>query len=112
MARTVQAVIDRVGEILQDADHVRYPVPQLIQHVVDAITHARAVRPDLFVASYTTPLPDTLTLTQDLPLPDQFFVAVCYYVVGSAELRDDEFAVDGRAMTLQQALTKKLVSGM
>ena len=112
MARTVQAVVTRVREILQDKEGERYTTPQLLAHTVDAIVCARAVRPDLFVASYQTPLPDTLDTTDTLPLPDQFFVAVCAYVAGAAELRDDEFAVDGRAMTLVESLNKKLVSGM
>lgn len=47
-----------------------------------------------------------------VPLPDQFFSALVYYVAGRAELRDDEFAVDGRAMTLAGALKSKLIQGV
>ena len=112
MARTVQAVFDRVRELLQDKQGERYLDEELAAHVVDAVVCARAVRPDLFVASYETPLPDTLDPTDTLPLPDQFFAAVCYDVVGAAEERDDEFAVDGRAANLKKALVEKLVTGM
>ena len=112
MARTVQAVVDRALEILQDEAGVRYPEAQLRNYVVDAIVEARSVRPDLFVATYQTPLPDTLEGADPLPLPDQFFNTVCYFVAGKAELRDDEFANDGRAMTLLKSLTAKLTSGM
>lgn len=112
MARTVQAVVDRVREILQDANGVRYPEAELRGYIVDAIVEARSVRPDLFVASYQTPLPDSLALADPLHLPDQFFTTVCYYVSGRAELRDDEWAVDGRAMTLLKTLTQKLTTGM
>ncbi len=112
MARTVQAVLNRAREILQDIDATRYPDAELTAHVVDAIVQARYVRPDLFVADYQTPLPDSLLPSDILPISDQFFAAVAYYVSGCAELRDDEFAVDGRAMTLREALVKKLVSGM
>lgn len=112
MARTVQGVINRVRELLQDAEGQRYLTEELLQHVVDSVVHARSVRPDLFVGAYTTPLPDALALEDPFPLPDQFFAAAAYYVAGCAELRDDEFAVDNRAMTLQQTYTKKLVSGV
>lgn len=112
MARTVQAVLTRAAEVLNDESFVRYTQAQLLQHVVDAVVHARSVRPDLFVGQYQNTLPDSLQTTDTLPLPDQFFAAVALYVAGMAELRDDEFAVDGRAMTIQQALTKKLVAGM
>ena len=112
MARTVQAVIDRVQQLLNDARGVRYPPEQLRAHIVDAIVEARSVRPDLFVDEYTVPLPDTLLQGDVLPLPDQFFASVCMYVAGMAELRDDEFAVDGRAMTLQQMFARKLTTGV
>lgn len=112
MARTVQAVIGRAQEILQDADGTRYPVEDLCGYVVDAIQQARSVRPDLFVGQYAAALPDTITPAEPLPLPDAIFAGVCYYVSGCAELRDDEFAVDGRAMTLRESYTKKLITGM
>ena len=112
MARTVQDVITRVQQILQD-DGTRYPVDtDLLTLVVDAMHHARSVRPDLFVASYNVAIPDAYTVGDPFPLPDQFFAATAYYIAGNAELRDDEFAVDGRAMTLKESFTKKLVSGM
>jgi hypothetical protein len=57
-------------------------------------------------------LPDTLPMGAALPVPDNLFATIGSYVAGAAELRDDEFAVDGRAMTLQQQLAKKLVTGM
>lgn len=112
MARKVQAVTDRVQQLLNDARGVRYPLDQLRGYVVDAVVEARSVRPDLFVGEYAVPLPDTLEQDDPLPLPDQFFAAVCMYVAGIAELRDDEFAVDGRAMTLQQMFARKLTTGV
>ena len=112
MARTVQAAVDRALEILQDEQAIRYPRAQLRNYVVDAIVEARSVRPDLFVASYQTPLPGSLNEGDTIPLPDQFFNTICYFLAGKAELRDDEFANDGRAMTLLKSFTQKMVSGM
>ena len=112
MPRTVQDVTNRVQQLLNDARGVRYPLEQLRTHIVDAIVEARSVRPDLFVDGYTLPLPDSLEQGDVLPLPDQFFATVAMYVAGMAELRDDEFAVDGRAMTLQQMFARKLTTGV
>jgi hypothetical protein len=123
MARTVQDAIDRVRELLQDqkpsnadADWAgeRYMTPELLSYMVDAIDQARSVRPDLFLGKYADPIPPVvpLALTDPFPLPGQLFNGACYFIAGNAELRDDEFAVDGRAMTLKESYTKKLVSGM
>lgn len=112
MARTVQDCITRAREILQDAAGVRYTDPELLSHFVSAIDQARSVRPDMFIGSYTLPSVDTVALADPFPLPNQLFNAVAYFISGNAELRDDEFAVDGRAMNLKETLTKKLVSGM
>jgi uncharacterized protein DUF6682 len=112
MARTVQDVLDRASVILQDVAFARYTSPQLLGFVNDAIIEARSVRPDLFVGLYLTDTPQVTVVTDPIPVSDQFFAAICYYVSGRAELRDDEFAVDGRAMTLMSAFTKKLVGGM
>lgn len=111
MARTVRQVLTRVGTILQDKELARYTEAELRSLVVDAIQHARTVRPDLFIGEYQTPLPDDVLPTDVLPLPDSLFSSLCYYVAGCAELRDDEFAQTGRAMTLKQAFTTHLVQG-
>lgn len=109
MARTVADVLSRARETLQDTAGVRYPEPQLIGYVSDAVIEARSIRPDLFVGSYDVPLTDVTDTAAPFPLPDQFFPAVCFYVTGRAELRDDEFAVDNRAMTLLSAYRNKLL---
>jgi len=111
MARTVQQVFDRVATILQDKQFARYTVDELSTLVVDGIEQARTLRPDLFIGQYSVPLPDAVAPTDTIPLPDHIFAGLCYYVAGNAELRDDEFAVDGRAMVLKEAYTKKLVQG-
>jgi hypothetical protein len=111
MARTVQDAINRCREILQDEAGDRYTQDQMISHLVDAVQIARSTRPDLFVAAFGTSFPDTYALGDPFPLPAQFFATACYYICGACELRDDEFAADNRAMTLQAALTSKLLKG-
>lgn len=111
MARTVGDVVTRAQQTLQDEAGTRYPVEQLIGYISDAVIEARSIRPDLFVGAFGAPLEDPTDPAAPFPLPDQFFPAVCYYVCGRAELRDDEFAVDNRAMTLLSAYGKKLLAG-
>lgn len=114
MARTVAQVLTRVGETLQDVNHVRYTPAQLVSHLNDAIQLARDVRADLFVYAYAAGVPDFTAsdTAAELPVPDAFFSSICNYVAGAAELRDDEFAVDGRAMTLRSTLREKLMTGV
>jgi len=112
MAYKVQDVVDRALVILQDAKMVRYTEPQLLALVNDAIELAYDTRPDLRVGQYGTPFTPLTALTQDFPLPSRFVSPVADYVAGRAELRDDEFALDGRAMALSGVLTRVLLSGV
>lgn len=114
MARTVGNLLTQAREILNDSAGERYTTAQLVSYLNDAVQEARSLRPDLFIGAYDVPIVDLTAsdTAEDFPLTHQFFVAAMYYVTGRAELRDDEFAVDGRAMTLMQALKSKLVQGM
>lgn len=105
-------VLDRAYDDLQDAERVRYAEASLLRYIHDGVTHARSVRPDLFIGSLTTPIAAITSSTQTVPLPDWCTAALAWYVVGRAEVRDDEFAVDGRAASLIGALTQKLVQGV
>lgn len=111
---TGQRAIDRAREILQDAAGVRYTTAQLVAYLNEGIVSARRVRPDLFVGAYSTPLTQftEATLANLLPTPDSIFVGLAQYIAGRAELRDDEFAVDGRAMTMEARLDRVLLQGI
>lgn len=111
MARTVKNVVDRVQITLQDKKGTRYPADQLVGYLIDGLHLARQLRPDMFIGRYNYVIPDAMALTDNLPVPDHVFGPLANYVTGCAELRDDEFAVDGRAMTLREMLTKNLVQG-
>lgn len=112
MARTVKDVVDRAGITLQDKSGTRYLTSELVGYLIDGLHVVRTLRPDLFIGGFGTPLPDTLALTDTLPVPDHLFSRLADYVAGSAELRDDEFALDGRAMMLRESLAKQLVQGI
>lgn len=111
MARTVGQVIASARGTLQD-ERVPYRVSDntLAGYVSEAITEARRVRPDLFLASLRDDIPlytsaDSLT---EVPLPDSYFSQLVNYVAGRCDLREDAFAQDGRAVTLIQAFAISL----
>lgn len=112
MARTVKNVVDRVQITLQDKKGTRYPADQLAGYLIDGLHLARQLRPDMFIGKYDVAIPDAMALADTLPVPDHVFGPLANYVAGCAELRDDEFAVDGRAMTLQEAYKKNLIQGI
>lgn len=108
-----QRALDRAYEILQD-NGTRYPRAQCLAYLNEGIAAIRRVRPDLFIGQYTAPLPQVTdgTINDPLPTPDSVFEGLAHYIAGRAELRDDEFAVDGRAMTMKAQLTQTLLQGV
>jgi hypothetical protein len=111
MARLVSDAVTEVATILNDAGGVRYTPADIIRYTNEGVLQARSLRPDLFVGAYAAPVTQVTAVGNTIPLPDQLFTALCYYIAGRCELRDDEFAVDGRAMTLIPTLGKKLIQG-
>lgn len=116
--RKVSDLLARVRQVLQDQDQTgyRYPTSDIVGYLNDSILEARRIRPDLFIGQYRVTPPvvaDTLTdyTIVEFPLPDSCFVACVNYCSGQCELRDDEFAVDGRANTFVQQFTLKLMGG-
>lgn len=112
MALTVQYVVDRVREVLNDAAGDRYTDPQLFAYIGEAYRIARRIRPDIFVYQYGTPITAPTSLGQRLVTPDSVAEAVAHYVTGRAEFRDDEFSVDGRAMALMGKFESVLIKGV
>lgn len=118
MGYKVSDLLDRVRQVLQDQDQgrgFRYPTSDLVGYLNDAVSEAKRLRPDMFVGTFQTSRtfvptdPSTDFTTVDFPLPETCFSACVGYVAGWAEIRDDEFAVDGRAMTFITAFTQKLI---
>jgi hypothetical protein len=118
--RYVSELLDRVRQVLQDQDAggYRYPTSDLVGYLNDFVLEARRLRPDLFVGAYHADLPvisqDNATdyTTVAFPLPVMScFVAAVHYVAGRAEVRDDEYAANGRASSFLQAATQMLMGG-
>lgn len=112
--RTAGEVIADARDILQD--HVtpyRYTESQLFRYLSSALMEARRIRPDLFSGSLRAPVPNYSEFdgAKILPLIDTYYPQVVNYVAGRAELRDDSFAVDGRATALIAAFGASLGGG-
>lgn len=118
MARKVSDLLARVRQVLQDQDqdNYRYPTSDMVGYLNDATLECKRLRPDLFIGAYQLEVPVVSETPVDystipMPVPDSCFTACVDYVAGRTELRDDEFAVDGRAMTFVQSFSQKLMGG-
>jgi hypothetical protein len=105
---TLQTVIDEARVILQDAAKVRYTDAQLTVICNYAIASALRIRPDLDFANVGN-APATLLIGDPFPFPPQFEPVVSNYIASRAELRDDEYSVDGRVAVLNNEFKSALV---
>ncbi|MBW2451759.1 MAG: hypothetical protein JRF07_05320 [Deltaproteobacteria bacterium] len=112
MPRSIDDAIRDARVILNDEEGERYTDAELISDMNSAISMTKMLRPDVFRLGETLPEFVVGDLNQspptDFPLPDIFYQSFVYYLAGNAELRDDEFAVDNRAMTLLAAYRRNL----
>jgi hypothetical protein len=103
VARTYDDVITRAREILQDTNNAayRYSEQSVLNAVNDSILEVQRVRPDILLAVGLEPEDAELTdTTLTLPIDAVFFQSLVYMTAGYMMLRDNEFAVDQRAVNL------------
>lgn len=110
---TFQNVMDDARIILNDEISTLNPIPrytesQLLSYARSALIEARRVRPDLFLSNLTTSFA-SLTAVSTIPITDDYLLPMVDYVVHRSELRDDEFAVDGRSAALYQKFKSGLL---
>jgi hypothetical protein len=112
MPKSIDNALTDARVILNDAAGNRYTDDDLISDLNSAIAQTKGIRPDAFILGEALPEFTTADLGQmpetDFPLPEIFYQSFVYYLAGNAELRDDEFAVDNRAMTLLGAYRRNL----
>ena len=108
MPKTIGGVITDARTILNDSAGDRYTDTELISDFNNAVSQTKAIRPDAFIFGEALPEYTTADLAVDFPMAEIFVQSFVYYLVGNAELRDDEFAVDNRAMTLLAAYRRNL----
>jgi len=109
--RTVGEAVTQAREILQDEDDTayRYSDSQLVSYFNNCTAELKRVRPDIFIFGEALPSFTDGELTEYFPFPQQYFQSFIYFMAGTAELRDDEFTVDSRAMTLIGRSTAMMV---
>jgi hypothetical protein len=108
MPKTIGGVITDARVILSDVAGDRYTDDELISDFNNAISQTKTLRPDAFILGEALPEYTSADLAEDFPLSEIFVQSFVYFLAGNAELRDDEFAVDNRAMTLLAAFRRDL----
>jgi len=98
---------------VQDEPMYRYSDVDMIAAFNGAMLETRAKRPDLFLrVGLRAPVPryGVADLTTAFPLDSSVYEAFVYYLVGRMELREDTFAVDGRAVTMMNKFVSQLLA--
>lgn len=112
LAKTIDDAIIEARRIVSDARvPYRYSDDSMIAHLNTALADVYRYRPDAYIGNFTIGTlganPVTSYASSDLgqgilfPLDNRlFFSAVVMYIAGRAELADDEYTENSRAMQL------------
>ena len=116
--RTLGTLVAEARTLLQDKivngdGDYRYSDAELFENINGAFAETRTKRPDLFLAlglRTTFPMYDAaVDMNVPFPLDPSVYSAVLYYVVGRAELREDTFSQDSRAVSLMNKFVSSLL---
>lgn len=116
MAKTYQTLVTEARELLQDTGVVspRYSDATLLNILNRGLHDLSKIRPDLTYTAYSnnslsvpeivqsTPGTGQVVWTDTWPWEMWFYNRMVDYLVGVAEITDDEYTVDGRAALLLQ----------
>lgn len=107
---TVSKYVDYARELLQDTKDTpyRYSDASLVRALSLALPEAKKLRPDLFL-NVTIP---TITANDNtvVPMDEMYRTSLVYYMVGIAQLRDDEEVQDQRAAAFLGMFQAKLTT--
>jgi hypothetical protein len=115
--RTVGGLLAEARGLLNDvlpiSGEPRFTDSDLVEILNEALLQVRAKRPDAWltfglrrsVPRYV--MPDAASSV--FPIEDQFYSPILFYVVGRAELVEDTFADNGRAITMIGKFTAQLL---
>lgn len=110
----VQDYITRARVLLLDqvGPQYRYPDDDLLQALNIAVMECRRLRPDVFQTYFnaTPTLPSFTTMDDAVPIDPMYRMAFVYYIVGHAQLRDDENEEDARAGMFLNKFAASLVT--
>jgi hypothetical protein len=110
---TAQDYIDRARALLLDTvEPYRYSTLDLTEYLNQGILEARRLRPELFLGSLDSSLPefDTSDLSDDVPIDPMYRSAFVYYICGQAQMRDEENTQDTRAAAFLNKFTAQMLS--
>lgn len=112
---TVGQYLEESRRLLQDEfTPYRYPDDDLIDALNIGLLEARRLRADLFLPSFTIPWFDPANVStakiKPVPIDPMYRQSLIYYIVGRAQLRDDESTVDARAASLMVKFTSQMLS--
>lgn len=119
MARTFGSMIGEARTILQDklptsGSALRYSDDEMFEAINGMLADVRTKRPDLFLPiGLRMPLAyyDAATdMNTAFPLDVSCYNAFVFYLVGRAELREDTFSDDGRAVALMNKAVSQLLT--
>lgn len=115
--------LETVGQYLEEARRLlqdeivpyRYPQDDLIDALNFGLLEARRLRADLFLPLFEVPWLDPTKsapggdLARPVTLDPMYRTSLVYYMVGRAQLRDDEPTTDQRAGALLTKFTQQLL---
>jgi hypothetical protein len=114
--KTVAQYVAQVRTLLEDNFDLpyRYSTADIVNNLNVALQEGYRLRPDLFlsIVSFTVPGYDPATdLAVVVPLDFGYRQAVCNYIVGVCQLRDQEDTADQRAAGLMASLKSTFGGG-
>ncbi len=123
MAKTYKDVVTEARVLLQDTvdGSYRYSDVDLLAIYNRALQALGRIRPDAMYDLYannslnvpelveSSPGPDQVDWDDPFGLEMQFFNPLVHYVVGMAEITDDEYTEDGRAQLLLGAFKQNII---
>lgn len=112
--QTVGQYVAEARTLLQDRyAPFRYADEELVDCLNIGMQEARRLRADLFIPTNFAVswfnVDDTLDFDADVPMDQMYRSALVYYIVGRAQLRDDEATTDQRASGLMSKFTSQLL---
>lgn len=123
MARKYQDLVSEARVLLQDTDAIlqRYSDTKLLDILNRGLQDLARIRPDSMYDLYvdnnltvpelvlSSPGPDQTIWTDDFGIEMQFYPPLVSYLVGVAEIVDDEYTVDGRAAFLLRQFRSSVI---
>jgi len=110
---TVGQYLEEARRLLQDEDvPYRYPDDDLVDALNIGMLEARRLRADLFLPLFDIPWVDpsgTIDMDTKITLDPMYRQSLVYYIVGRAQLRDDESTTDNRAGALMTKFTQQML---